>query len=228
MLKEINNKDINKNFLGVFPSDKINKFIMFEKMMPGKKYPSIFANTDRSDEGGTHWWSILKISPKSKLLLFDSFGISGMRHFIVANDKKKIVGKVLKGLELADQRDNKLTLVKLKFSMASNEKLTENEIKKLSETAQDLYHLIYNFRKNENITIFVNVWMLKDPIQEPKTVTCSPFQLYFYENLFFPDENSKLHDHKKLTNIALETLLNELFTLVIEQNEKTINEHIRE
>ena len=70
--------------------------------------------------------------------------------------------------------------------------------------------------------------MLKDPIQEPKTVTCSPFQLYFYENLFFPDENSKLHDHKKLTNIALETLLNELFTLVIEQNERTINEHIRE
>ena len=62
---------------------------MFEKMMPGKKYPSIIANTDRSDEGGTHWWSILKISPKSKLLLFDSFGISGMRHFIVANDKKK-------------------------------------------------------------------------------------------------------------------------------------------
>ena len=31
-----------------------------------------------------------------------------MRHFIVSNDKK-IVEKVLKGLVLADQRDNKLT-----------------------------------------------------------------------------------------------------------------------
>ena len=31
VFKEINNEDINKNFLGVFPSDKINKFIMFEK-----------------------------------------------------------------------------------------------------------------------------------------------------------------------------------------------------
>ena len=37
VFKEINNEDINKNFLGVFPSDKINKFIMFKKLMPGKK-----------------------------------------------------------------------------------------------------------------------------------------------------------------------------------------------
>ena len=27
--KEINNEDINENFLGAFPSDKINKFNMF-------------------------------------------------------------------------------------------------------------------------------------------------------------------------------------------------------
>ena len=47
VFKEINNEDINKNFLGVFPSDKINKFIMFEKMMPGKKYPFIISNTDK-------------------------------------------------------------------------------------------------------------------------------------------------------------------------------------
>ena len=29
--------------------------------------------------------------------------------------------------------------------------------------------------------------MLEDPIQDPKTVTCGPFQLYFYENLFTLD-----------------------------------------
>ena len=64
---------------------------MFEKMMSGKKYPLIISNTDRSNGGGTHRWSILKISRKSELLYFDSFGISGMRHFIVRNNKK-IVG----------------------------------------------------------------------------------------------------------------------------------------
>ena len=31
IFKELNNEDINENFLGVFPSDKTNKFIMFEK-----------------------------------------------------------------------------------------------------------------------------------------------------------------------------------------------------
>ena len=36
-----------------------------------------------------------------------------MRHFIVSDDKN-IVGKM--GLELADQGNNKLSLVKLKFS----------------------------------------------------------------------------------------------------------------
>ena len=47
VFKEINNEDNNENFLGVFPSDKINKFIMFEKMMPGTKYPFIISNTDK-------------------------------------------------------------------------------------------------------------------------------------------------------------------------------------
>ena len=31
VFKEINNDDINENLTGIFPSDKINKFIMFEK-----------------------------------------------------------------------------------------------------------------------------------------------------------------------------------------------------
>ena len=116
-------KEINEDiFFGVSPSDKINKFIIFEKIMPGKKFPFIVSNTDRSDKGGTHWWSILNISPKSELLLFDSFGISGMKHFIVSDDKK-IVGKVLQNLVLADQKDSKLTLVKLEFSMNSYQNL---------------------------------------------------------------------------------------------------------
>ena len=69
-----------------------------------------------------------------------------MKHFIVSDDKK-IVKKVLKGLELADENDNKLTLVKLKFSMNSYKNLAENETKKLSEAAQDLHHLRNSFGK---------------------------------------------------------------------------------
>ena len=67
VIKEINNNDLNENFVDLFPSNRINKFIMFERMMPGKKYPFIISNTDRSYKNGTHWWSILNVSPKSKL-----------------------------------------------------------------------------------------------------------------------------------------------------------------
>ena len=196
-------------------------------MMPGKKYSFIISNTDRSHEGRTYWWSILNISPKRELLLFDLFGISGMKHFIVRHDKK-IVGKVMKSLELTDQKDNKLTLFKLKSSMNSYENLIKNETKKLSETAQDLFHLRYSFGKSENIANFVNVWKLEDPVLKPTTMTCRPFYLYFYKNLFFPDENSKLHSYKKLTNTALETLINEIFTLNHENNKETINEYIKQ
>ena len=69
-----------------------------------------------------------------------------MKHFII-NDDKKILGKVLKGLELADQKNNKLTLVKFKFLMNSYKNLAKNEIKKLLETAQDLFHLIQFLKK---------------------------------------------------------------------------------
>ena len=60
------------------------------------------------------------------------------------------------------------------------------------------------------------------------TVTCGTFQIYFYKNLFFPYNNSKIHDYKELTNEALETLLNELYSLDQKQNEKTINKYIKQ
>ena len=51
---EIDDADLNDNFLGVFPSDKIKKFISFKKMMVGRKYPFLIANTDRAGKDGTH------------------------------------------------------------------------------------------------------------------------------------------------------------------------------
>ena len=140
---------------------------------------------------------------------------------------QKIVGKVLKGLELADRKDNKLTLVKLKFSMNGYDKLTEKKIKLLWETAEDFFHLIHGFGQNENITNFVNAWMLEDDT----TFTHNNLRTFwniFYKNLFFPDKDSKLCNYKKLTNDALETLLNKLFSLDQENNKCIINEYIKQ
>ena len=83
-----NNSDLLQNFVGVFPSNKMNKFLNFKKMMKGKKYPFLIANTGRSDKQGTHWWSILDINRKKDFLLFDSFALKGLRNIIVQNDEK--------------------------------------------------------------------------------------------------------------------------------------------
>ena len=106
---------------------------MFEKLIPGIKYRFIISNTDTSDKGGIPWWSILNISLKSELF-FDSFGISGTKKFIVTDDKK-IVGKVLKELELGDRKDDKLTLMVSKFLINGYKTLTEKEIFNLSTAA---------------------------------------------------------------------------------------------
>ena len=42
-------------------------------MMKGRKYPFLIANTDRSDKGGMHWWSILDIRPAHDFLLLDTW-----------------------------------------------------------------------------------------------------------------------------------------------------------
>ena len=64
---------------------------------------------------------------------------------------------------------------------------------------------------------FVNLWVVEGRVPYLDSVTCDIFQIYFYDNLFNPDQNSKIQN---------KTLLNELFVLNDqEQNEATINKY---
>ena len=69
--KNIGDNDLDDNFVGVFPSNHLNKFINHAAMISEKKgkYPFIIANTDSSEKDRTHWWSILKIEPKTYFFL---------------------------------------------------------------------------------------------------------------------------------------------------------------
>ena len=55
--------------------------------------------------------------------------------------------------------------------------------------------------------------MVEDRVQDLNSVTCGIFQLYFYNNFFNLDKNSKIQDKARLNkkNKTIETLLNELF-----------------
>ena len=68
--------------------------------------------------------------------------------------------------------------------------------------------------------------MVEDRVQDLDSSTCDIFQLYFYENLFNPDENSKIQDKTKLNQKIIETLFNEIFVLEYQnKNEQTIREY---
>ena len=90
-IKNLNNDDLNENSVGVFPANHMSKFIDFKSLISEKKgkYPFLIANTDSSEKKGTHWWSILDIEPKRDLFFY-SFGIEGIKIFIIQDDKKII------------------------------------------------------------------------------------------------------------------------------------------
>ena len=66
--REIDDQDLLENFVGVFPSGYLNKFVNHTAMINNfSKYPFIIANTDDSEKEGIHWWSTLDIEPRSDI-----------------------------------------------------------------------------------------------------------------------------------------------------------------
>ena len=109
------------------------------------KYPFIIAKTDSSDKDGTHWWSIMDVKPQTDLLFcFVSFGVDGLKSFIIQDDQK-VIGKILLETEQLTRADNKITLVNIKFSLNACKNLSKNELNNLSDTARDFFYFVYSF-----------------------------------------------------------------------------------
>ena len=86
--------DLKKNFVGIFPSNYVTKFISFHEMMIEKNcYPFIIKNMDHSNKKGTHWWSFLDLHERKEIFLFDSFGFEGFKEFFIDNDRN-ILNKI--------------------------------------------------------------------------------------------------------------------------------------
>ena len=115
--------------------------------------------------------------------------------------------------------DQKLTLCLIKFNLGVCKYLSKKELGSLSDTARDFFYFVQVFGIKLKLKSFVNIWMLEDRIQDLNTSTCGIFQLYFYKNLFNPDQNSKIQNETKLKKSTVETLLNELFSLDDKENE---------
>ena len=172
--------------------------------------PFVIMNTDRSNREGTHWWSFL-IYTRKKRFFFDSFGFEGFKHFIMQNDKK-ILNKILFGIEKFKRKDKKITLITLKLSMKEYEKI--RHANRLGTTVIDLLHLIREFGKLHGIKDEVTIHLVDGQLQKRETDTGGIFRLYFYVNLFMPIEGCSIINDKTLSKFTLEKLLNEIFVTI--------------
>ena len=130
--------DLKQNFVGVFPSNHTFKFMSFthyfrEKSAP---FPFMIMNTDRRGKEGEHWWSLLELSSKEKIFLFDSFGFIGLKKFIIDNDKR-ILDRFFYGLDKNNKKDKKINLSYLQFDIEAYRKINKHY---LTPTARDFFH----------------------------------------------------------------------------------------
>ena len=126
--------------------------------------------------------------------LFDSYGIEGMKHFIVSDDKK-IAEKILKRIETIDQKDKKLTFFRLKFSMNAYERLKVNERKKLSESGHYL-----KWKKRRISKLCCKCLDASKPYKNAKNCDLWNFSNIFLREPFFSrrkQQNSKLQEVDK-------------------------------
>ena len=123
------------------------------------------------------------------------------------------------GIEQMNRTDQKITLCKIKFNLGACKELSKKEIDSLSDTAREFFYFVQAFGIKLKLRSFVNIWMVEDRIQDLDSNSCGIFQLYFYENLFNPDQNSKIQNETKFKKTTVETLLNELFSLDDKENE---------
>ena len=124
-----------------------------------------------------------------------------------------------------DRTDNKIILCKVKFYLSACKNLTTNEMNSLSESARNFFYFIQAFGIKLKLRGFVNIWMVEDSLQDLDSATCGIFQIYFYQNLFNPEENSKIQGNAKLNKKTVETLLNEIFSLDDKENEIKMEEY---
>ena len=134
---------------------------------------------------------------QKQIFFFDSFGLDGLKHFIVQEDQR-IIEKILFGIEKRTRTDNKINLWKIQLNLNVCKNLSKKELDSLGDTVTNFFHFIQAFGNKLKLRNFVNIWMVEDRVQDLDSSACVIFQLYFYDNLFNPDEKSKIQDKTKL------------------------------
>ena len=130
----------------------------------------------------------------------DSFGVDALKNFIIQDDKK-VIKKILFGADQVKRIDDKITLVNTKFNLNACKNLSKKERDALSDATTNCFHFFQAF--GNKLKLLVNIWMVEDRVPDLDSVMCGIFQIYFSDNLFNPDQNSKIQDKKRLNKKAI-------------------------
>ena len=109
----------------------------------------------------------------------------------------------------------------MKFCVEMWQKMSRKIKDQLTNTAKNFFHLLEQFAKLKK-TYCMNILILENQIQDLISPNCGQFGLYFYKNLFDPDEKRKILSHGTLNKSTLETIINEIFSTGINENEHVI------
>ena len=63
------------------------------------------------------------------------------------------------------------------------------------------------------------ILILENQLQDLTSANCGEFQLYFYKNVFGPNEKSKIISHITLNKNTLQTIINKIFSTDFKENE---------
>ena len=209
--------------MATYSTDSITKYINFYEIIRQRnaKYPFAIFNTDKESEPGKHWWSFLDIHPKYNLFLLDSCGLQGLKLFVVDNDEQ-IINDLLFNFKKCESKSNqKLMLCNMKFCVETWKKMPQKTKNQLTETAQNLFHLLEKFAKLKKSQC-MNITILQNAVQNLLNATCGSFQLYFYKSLFDPYKRSKILNHPRLTKNTLQITINEIFSTDVYENDYLI------
>ena len=158
------------------------------------------------------------------MFLFDSFGFTSFKTFIVDTDLN-VIDKLLCNVNKFNKNDEKINLINLKFSEYEYNRIKRKSyLSKLTDTAKDLFHLLSEFSKYHNVIYEMTLYAADDHLQEIISDTCGIFQLYFYKSLFDPLETSQIIEHEKLTKQTIEKILNEIFSTDKASNEEKMTD----
>ena len=205
--------------MGTYSIDSITKYINFYEIIKKRnaKYPFAIFNTDKENQPGVHWWSFLDINPKNNYFFY-SFGIKGFILFIVDSDQDIVYELLYNFKKCKSKSGQKLELCTMKFCVGTLQKMSHKRKDQLTDTAKNFFHLLEQFAKLKK-THCMNILILENQIQELTSSTCGHFQLYFYKNLLDPDKKSKIVSHRTLNKSTLQTIMNEVFSTDIKENE---------